>query len=94
MERGELEPLSTLRSWFAAGKWTLVVRLAAVGAFAGLAAWGVAYAAHPLFDASRPSTIGLLLAILRGAFFGVVLAWILHVYWTRRDGRDGRQEKP
>jgi len=75
--------MAGLRAWQAMGKWSLVVRLAAVGALAGFAAWALVFVAHLLFEVSRPSTIALLLAIPRGAIFGTVLALILRAYWNR-----------
>ena len=80
--------MSGLRSYRRMGKWSLVVRFAAIGAFAGFAAWIVVFVAHLLFDVGRPSGIALLLAIPRGAIFGVVLALILRVYWNRTHGQD------
>ncbi len=75
--------MGSLRSWNAMGLWSLVVRLAAVGAFAGFVSWALVFVVGPLFDIGRPSTIALLLAIPRGAVFGVLLALILRVYWNR-----------
>ena len=85
--------MTGLRSYRAMGKWSLVVRLAALGAFAGFAAWTVVFVAHLLFDVGRPSGIALLLAIPRGAIFGVVLALILRVYWNRPRGQDEPKER-
>jgi len=85
---------TSLRSLRALGRWSLVVRLATVGAFAGLAAWTLILAAHLLFDVDRPSGIALLLAILRGAVIGIILALVLRSYWNKR--RDPREstERP
>lgn len=77
--------MTTLRSWDVGGRWSLVVRLAGIGAFAGLVSWGLAFAAHLWLDTPRPGGISLLLAIPRGALFGVVLALILRAYWHMRD---------
>jgi len=85
--------MTSLRSWRAMGTWSLVLYLATVGAFAGLAAWAVIFIAHLLFDVARPSGIALLLAIPRGAIFGVVLGLILWVYWNRRHGQDEPEER-
>lgn len=71
----------------AMSRWSLVVRFGMVGAFAGFAAWAMVLAAHTLFDVSRPSGISLLLAIPRGALFGIILAVILHAFWNRPSGR-------
>ncbi len=71
----------------AMSRWSLVVRLGIAGAFAGFAAWAVVLAAHILFGVSRPSGISLLLAIPRGALFGIILALILHAFWNRPSGR-------
>ena len=75
--------MSGMRSWHAMGKWSLVLRFAAMGASAGLVAWTVVFAAHLLFDVGRPSAVALLLAVPRGAIFGVVLGLILRAYWSR-----------
>ncbi|MEK6254381.1 MAG: hypothetical protein N2B05_06795 [Gemmatimonadales bacterium] len=79
--------MTGLSSWYALGKWSLVLRFAAVGAFAGLVSWVLAYALHLLFDISKPSVMALLLAVPRGAVFGVILALILWMYWSRTQGR-------
>ena len=86
--------MTSLRSWHRMGKWSLVVRLAALGAFAGFAAWTVVFVAHSLFDVGRPSGIALLLAIPRGAIFGAVLALVLRVCWNRPRGQDEPEERP
>jgi len=67
---------------------SLIVRIGMVGAVAGLASWGLVLAAHGLFGFGRPSVTALLLAIPRGALFGVILALILHAYWRRHPGKD------
>jgi RsiW-degrading membrane proteinase PrsW (M82 family) len=72
----------------AMSRWSLVVRLGMAGAFAGFAAWAVVLAAHILFGVSRPSGVSLLLAIPRGALFGIILALILHAFWNRPSGRN------
>jgi len=61
----------------------LVRYLAAVGGFAGLIAWLFAYAAAGVFDIGKPSVLALVLAIPRGALYGVILALILRAYWRR-----------
>jgi membrane associated rhomboid family serine protease len=86
--------MTSLRSWRTMGTWSLVLYLATVGAFAGLAAWTMAFAGHLLFDIGRPSGIALVLAIPRGAVFGVVLALILRVYWNRPHRNGGFDERP
>jgi hypothetical protein len=86
--------MTGLRTYRAMGKWSLVGRLAAIGAFAGFVAWALAFAAGPIFGVGRPSGIALLLAIPRGAIFGVVLALILRVYWNRPRGQDEPNEGP
>ena len=65
----------------------LVVRLTAVGAVAGVLAWLLVFALHVLFEVTRPSAMALLLAIPRGAVFGVIVAVILHAYWRRHPGK-------
>ena len=72
-------------SWRALGKWALVVRLAGLGAFAGFAAWAFVFVADLLLETGRPSVTALLLAVPRGAIFGVILALILGMFWKRSD---------
>jgi len=81
--------MTTLRSWHAKGKWTLLAGLAATGAVAGFVAWAFAFAGHLLFGISRPGALALLLAVPRGALFGAILALILRAYWNR----SGREER-
>jgi hypothetical protein len=81
-----------LRSFREMGMWPLVLRLAAVGAFAGFAAWVVVWIASPLFEFDRPTAIALVLAVPRGAIFGTVFALILRVYWNRSQGRHDSKE--
>ncbi len=68
----------------AMSRWDLVLRIGTAGAVAGLVAWLFALAAYSLFDATRPSGISLLLAVLRGALFGIIVALVLRAYWNRR----------
>lgn len=68
----------------AMGRWPFVRYLAVVGAASGLLAWLVAYAAHFVFGVDKPSVLALVLAIPRGALYGVIMALILSAYWTRR----------
>ena len=67
---------------------SIVVRLGLVGAIAGFVAWVVVFGMHVLFEVSRPSAMALLLAIPRGAVFGIILALILHGYWKRHPGKN------
>ena len=85
--------MTTLRSWGAMGKWPFVLRLAAVGAFAGFAAWALAFALYLIFGSIKPSALALLLAVPRGALFGVVFALVLWLYWNRGRGRDDSTER-
>ena len=64
----------------------LLARLALAGAVAGLVAWLAVLGLHLLFEVSRPSWLELLLAIPRGAVFGMILALILYAYWKRQPG--------
>jgi hypothetical protein len=64
----------------------LVVRLGLAGALAGLVAWLAVLGLHLLFEVSRPSWVALLLAMPRGAVFGMTLALVLHAYWRRHSG--------
>jgi hypothetical protein len=64
----------------------LLVRLALAGAIAGLVAWLAVLGLHLLFAVSRPSWLSLLLAIPRGAVFGMILALVLYAYWKRQPG--------
>jgi len=75
--------MNSLRSWKSRGTWSLVVRLAALGAFAGFASWALVWVLDLMFRFGRPSAMALVLAIPRGAVFGVVLALVLRVYWNR-----------
>ena len=86
--------MTTLRSWIAMGKWSLVARFAAIGAFAGFASWALVFAGHLLFDIGRPSGIALVLAVPRGALFAVVLGLILRAYWIRRHRQGGSDDRP
>ncbi len=81
--------MNSLRSWNALGKWSLFARLAAVGAFAGFAAWALVWVLDLVFQLGRPSAMALALAIPRGAIFGVVLALVLRVYWNRKQRPGG-----
>jgi hypothetical protein len=84
--------MTDLRSLRAMGTWSLVLRLATLGAFAGFAAWAVVWVAHLLFDVGQPSTIALVLAIPRGAIFATVLALALRAYWSRtHDQHDSKK---
>ena len=75
--------MNFLQSWQAMGKWALVLRLAAVGAFAGVAAWALVFAMDLVLHTGRPDARALLLAVPRGAILGVVLALILGLFWRR-----------
>jgi len=67
---------------------SLVMYFGLIGAVAGLAAWGVVLAAAALLGFDRPGVVALLLAIPRGALFGVILALILRAYWRRHVGKN------
>jgi len=75
--------MNSLRSWNAKGRWSLVGLFAAVGAFAGLASWALVWILALLLQFGRPSFMALVLAVPRGAIFGVVLALVLRVYLNR-----------
>ena len=79
--------MTTLRSWYAAGRWVFVARFAAIGAVAGLASWILVLVLHLLFDVSRPGVRALVLAVPRGALFGGLLALALGAYWDWRAAR-------
>jgi hypothetical protein len=66
---------------------SFVVRLGLIGAVAGFGAWVMVLGLHVLFEVPRPSGMALLLAIPRGAIFGMILAFILHAYWKRQSGK-------
>jgi hypothetical protein len=85
--------MTDLRALRVMGRWSLVVRIGTVGAFAGLAAWAMILAAHYVFDVTRPSGIALLLAIVRGAAFGTILAFVLWWYWNKPRGRRESKER-
>lgn len=76
--------MDSLRSWFALGKGVLILRLAGVGAVAGLASWVLVFALHLTIGTPRPSVPSLLWAIPRGMLFGAILGVGLAVYWGRR----------
>ncbi len=88
--RAESWPWGPLRSWYAAGRLYFVLRLAAVGAVAGLAAWTLVLVLHLLFGVSRPGVLALILAVPRGALFGAILALGLAAYWDRHPSRETR----
>jgi len=77
-----------VNAWRTLGTWSLVGRFAALGAVAGFAAWAVVFVADLAFHIGRPSAISLLLAIPRGAAFGVAFALILRAYWRRTERPD------
>lgn len=85
--------MKTLREWHGRGVGPLVVRLTALGAVSGVAAWLVALAAYRLFDFSWPEADALVQAILRGAIIGALLGLVLHALWRRATvpRRRGRQ---
>jgi hypothetical protein len=85
--------MTNLRSLSAMGTWSLVLRLATLGAFAGFAAWAVVWVAHLLFEVGRPSTIALVLAIPRGAIFAIVLGLILRACWNRTYGQHDSKKR-
>ena len=72
---------------------SLVVYIGFVGAAAGIVAWGVVLVGHMLFKISKPSMLSLLLALPRGALFGIILALILHKYWVKHPCESEPQEK-
>lgn len=75
--------MRTLREWYRRGAGFLILRLAALGAVSGVAAWFVALAAYRLFDFSWPAADALVQAILRGAIVGALLGVVLHAFWRR-----------
>lgn len=84
--RSTPERRSTVDPWRTMRTWPLVGYLAGVGAVAGFAAWALMWVLDLLFGIGRPSLMSLVLAVLRGAVFGVVLALILRAYWNRSKG--------
>lgn len=75
--------MSTLRSWHAEGRSAFFMRLAAIGAVGGVAAWVVVFVAHLLWEITAPTPVAFPLALLRGAIFGLILGLILDVVWRR-----------
>ena len=73
--------LPELRAWREMGMQHFLVRLSAIGAFAGVASWLLAYGAHLVLGVGMPTRTVLLLAVLRGALFGAILALVLGRYW-------------
>lgn len=84
--------MTTLRSWYLAGRRTFVPRLAAIGTAAGLVSWLLALALYRYFGAVRPGVRELLLGLSLGALVGGTLGLALVAYWNRTAGRgtDGR----
>ena len=76
--------MATLRSWYALGRGAFLLRLAGVGALAGLAAWLLTYAIQLWVGAGPPTARALMWAIPRGAVVGVLLGLFLILYWRRR----------
>ncbi len=72
----------------------LVLHIGLVGAISGLAAWLIVLVLAMLFDLDKPGGISLLLAIPRGAIFGIILALVLHAYWNRGSGDNETQGRP
>lgn len=77
-------PSTTLRSWYAMGRWVFFARLASVGAVAGFATWALVFAGSLVWDIDPPSVATLVWAMLRGAVFALILGFILIVFWRRR----------
>ena len=75
--------MTTLRSWYAAGRWIFVARPAGIGAVAGFASWILVIVLHLLLGITRPTLLALLLTIPRGALFGAILAFVLGAHWDR-----------
>ncbi len=66
---------------------SILVRFGVLGAFSGLGAWVLVLAVRMAVDGSSPGWLALLLAIPRGALFGMILAGALHMYWKRHPGK-------
>jgi hypothetical protein len=79
--------VKTLREWHRRGAGSLILRLTALGAASGVAAWFVALAAYRLSGFRWPATDALVQAILRGAIVGALVGLVLHAVW-RRGGRE------
>ena len=75
--------LNRLRALSGMSRVALVVYLGLAGAAAGIVAWAVVLVGHMLFEIGKPSMLSLLLAIPRGALFGILLAFILRAYWAK-----------
>jgi hypothetical protein len=73
--------MQELREWQEMGMHPFLLRLAAIGAFAGLASWLLAFGVHLISEMSQPTTMTLILAVPRGALFGVILGLGLRWYW-------------
>jgi len=67
-------------------RWELIARFAIWGFIAGLLAWSLVFGLHILADVGKPTLTSLLWAMPRGAFFGAILALIMHVWWQRHSG--------
>lgn len=79
-------PSDTLRSWYVAGRWVLLTRLAAAGGVAGVASWILVLVLASVLRHARPGLPELLLAVGLGAMEGVLLAVALGAYWSWRRG--------
>ena len=71
---------------------SLVLRIGLVGAVAGFLAWAVVLLGHIGFGIGRPSGLALLLAIPRGALFGIIIALILYEYWKKHPIRSEMED--
>ena len=72
---------------------SLVLYMGLAGAAAGIVAWAAVLVGHMLFEIAKPSVLSLLLAIPRGALFGIILALILHGYWVKHPCESEPQDK-
>ena len=45
--------------------------------------WALTFALHLLFGIGRPSGMDLILAVPRGALFGLIVALFLRAHWNR-----------
>jgi hypothetical protein len=78
--------VKTLRDWHRHGTATMVTRLAATGAAAGVAAWLVALATYRFLGVARPGVTTFVRAVLEGVVIGGLLGTILGARWSRNGG--------
>jgi hypothetical protein len=75
--------MKELQAWREMGLGSLLLRLAALGALAGLISWSLAWAGLALFQMGRPTRYALPLSLTSGVLVGLLHALILRAFWSR-----------